>query len=145
MRINSSARSRRAAAATPFILSGNSMFWPTERCGNSASDWKTRQVGRRFAGRSLIRCAAQEDVAVAGRLHAGQHAQERGLARARRADHGEELALAHLEVDAVDRRQLAERSAHADELQDRPRRGNRGQGGQPRARFAAVIRSSALS
>ena len=33
----------------------------------------------------------------------------------------------------------------ADELQDRPRRGNRGQGGQPRARFAAVIRSSALS
>ena len=29
------------------------MFSPTVRCGKSASDWNTRQVGRRFAGTSL--------------------------------------------------------------------------------------------
>ena len=31
------------------------MFWPTVRCGNSASDWNTMQVGRRLAGTSLMR------------------------------------------------------------------------------------------
>ena len=35
--------------------SENSMFCPTVRCGNSASDWKTMHVGRRFAGRSFTR------------------------------------------------------------------------------------------
>ncbi len=33
-------------------------------------------------------------------FEAGDHAQRRGLARAGRAEHREELAVAHLEVDA---------------------------------------------
>ena len=36
------------------------MFWPTLRCGNSASDWNTMQVGRLFAGtRSMRRSRSQ--------------------------------------------------------------------------------------
>ena len=55
MRISSSARARRVALSTPRIFSGKAMLSPTVLCGNSASDWKTRQVGRRFGGRSLTR------------------------------------------------------------------------------------------
>ena len=39
----------------PLIFRENSIFSPTVRCGNRASDWNTMQVGRRLAGRSLIR------------------------------------------------------------------------------------------
>ena len=122
MRISSSARSRRTPAATPFIFSGNSMFSPTELCGNSASDWNTRQVGRRFA-RQVVDHACRA-AGCRRRSAAPCPASMRSsvvLPRAGRPDDGEELALAHLEVDAVDRRQLAERPADADELQDRPR------------------------
>ena len=43
-----------------------------------------------------------------GRLEAGQHAQERGLAAAGRAQQGEELALVDVEADIVDGVDVAE-------------------------------------
>ena len=43
-----------------------------------------------------------------GRLEAGQHAQERGLAAAGRAQQREELALVDVEADIVDRVDVAD-------------------------------------
>ena len=60
-------------------------------------------AGRPLVGRHVVDAlAAQQDVAGGRRLHAGQHAQQRRLAAARRADDGEELAFGDVEVDAVD-------------------------------------------
>ena len=42
------------------------------------------------------------DMALVGLLEAGDEAQAGGLARARGAEHGEELALGDVEGDAVD-------------------------------------------
>ena len=95
MRISSSARLAPAAGCDALHL---------ERELDVLADRAVREQRQRLeheAGRPPVRrqvvdpLAAQQDVAVAGRLHAGQHAQQRGLARARRADDGEELALAH--------------------------------------------------
>ena len=55
-----------------------------------------------------MRSAAQEDVARGRLLHAGEHADERRLAGAGRADDGEELALGDVEIDAVDGVEAAE-------------------------------------
>jgi len=46
-----------------------------------------------------------------GLLEARDHAQHRGLARARRPEEGEELAIGDVEIDAVDRHHVAERLA----------------------------------
>ena len=55
---------------------------------------------RRHAGHVL---AVDQDAAGVGRLEARQHAQQRGLAAARAAQQGEQLAALDLEIDAVDR------------------------------------------
>jgi hypothetical protein len=47
--------------------------------------------------------AVDQDRAVAGRLEAGDHAQQRRLAAARRPEQGEELAGANVEAHIVDR------------------------------------------
>ena len=47
--------------------------------------------------------AVEQDAPVARRLEAGEHAQQRGLAAAGRAEQREELVLADVERDAVDR------------------------------------------
>ena len=52
---------------------------------------------------------------VVGPLEAGDHAQQRGLARSRRPEHREELALGDLEIDAVGRDDVAEALANAGE------------------------------
>jgi len=46
--------------------------------------------------------AAELDAACVGQLETGDQAQRRRLARARRPEHGEELAARDLEVDVVD-------------------------------------------
>ena len=51
--------------------------------------------------------AVEQDPARRRQLEAGDHPQGRRLARSRRAEHREELAVADLEVDAVDRHDLA--------------------------------------
>ena len=48
-----------------------------------------------------------DDLAAGDRLEAGDHPQDRALAAAGRADQHNELAVADLEVDAVDDLQLA--------------------------------------
>ena len=58
------------AGSTPLIFSENSMFSPTVRCGNSASDWNTMQVGRWLAGKSLMRSPRSRISPRGRRLHA---------------------------------------------------------------------------
>ena len=48
------------------------------------------------------------DVALVGLLEAGDQAQAGGLARARRPEHGEELAFGDVERDAIDGADRAE-------------------------------------
>src|SRR3546814_6015743 len=60
--------------------------------------------------------ALQQDGALAGRLEAGQHAQQRGLAAARGAEQREELALEDVEGDVVDGDEVAETLGDADDL-----------------------------
>jgi hypothetical protein len=47
--------------------------------------------------------AVEQDLALGRALEAGDEPQRRRLAAARRAEHREELAARHLELDAVDR------------------------------------------
>ena len=58
---------------------------------------------------------AELDRAVGRELEAGDQPEHGGLARARRAEHGEELAVGDVEVHAVDRDDGAERLAQAAE------------------------------
>ena len=61
------------------------------------------------------RHVAAGDLDAAGILHleAGDHAQQRGLAAARRAEEADELARLHLERDVVERAEGAEALGNA--------------------------------
>ncbi len=63
--------------------------------------------------------ALQEHGARARRLEAGDHPQHRGLARSRRAEHGEELAVTDGEIDGVDGDHRAELLAQVHQLDGR--------------------------
>ena len=63
--------------------------------------------------------AVEQDLAAGGGLEAGDEAQGGGLAAAGRAEDREELAGADLEVDAVDRGEVAE-LLHQIDQSDRP-------------------------
>ena len=77
-------------------------------------------AGRPLVGRQIVDAlAAQQDVAAARRLHAGQHAQHRRLATAGRADDGEELTLVEIQVYVVHRSQGAKGLGQAAQLQYR--------------------------
>jgi hypothetical protein len=52
--------------------------------------------------------ARDRDGAAVGRLEPGDHAQQRGLAAATRAEQRGERAVAHLERDAVERHEVTE-------------------------------------
>jgi hypothetical protein len=65
--------------------------------------------------------AVHAHLAPVGLLEARQHAEQRRLAAARRADHGDELAVAHREADVVEdgeraapRRERLGEAAHRD-------------------------------
>ena len=85
-------------------------------CGNSAYCWKTVLTSRLYGGVPDGVHAADQDLALVGLLEAGDHPQRRGLAAPGGPEQGEELALAHLEGDGVDRRQLAEALGDRPEL-----------------------------
>ena len=55
--------------------------------------------------------AVEEDRALIGGLQAGDDAQQRGLARARRAEQRDQLAGGHVEAHVVERDEAAERLA----------------------------------
>ena len=59
-------------------------------------------TGRRFGIDAVHAMAVDDDLALGRILESGEHAQQRGLAAARRAEQREELALADLEVGIVD-------------------------------------------
>jgi hypothetical protein len=56
--------------------------------------------GARRRRQGLDRAAADEDAAAGRAVETAQQVQEGGLPRARGPDHGQEVAAAHLEVDA---------------------------------------------
>ncbi|SHJ57840.1 hypothetical protein SAMN02745194_02886 [Roseomonas rosea] len=81
-------------------------------------------VHRAAVGRNAQQVrAVQRHRAGIGCLEAGDHAQQRGLAGARAAEQGEELAGGHVERDAVERRHAAE--AAGDAAQGEACRGHR--------------------
>jgi hypothetical protein len=60
-------------------------------------------IGRSYGGISAARSLpVQQDAPAGGRLEARQHAQQRGLAAARRAQQREDLALGDVQADVVD-------------------------------------------
>ena len=65
-------------------------------------------MSRSFGGTSLTTPLADEDVARGLLFQAGEHAQRGRLAAARRADEHQELLVADLEVEVVDRGDVAE-------------------------------------
>ena len=68
----------------------------------------------RFAGGTYVTSLPCEQDAARGRLlEAGDHAQRRRLAAARRAEQREELALADPQVEIVDDGHVAEALGHA--------------------------------
>ncbi len=69
-------------------------------------------TGRRCGGTAARSSPASSTLALVGRLEAGEHAQQRGLAAARRPEQREELALVDVEAEPVRprrRRQSASR------------------------------------
>src|SRR4029453_1172968 len=76
--------------------------------------------------------AFEAHLACVGAQLAGQHVEERGLARAVRADEGADLALRHREVHADDRAYPAERLREPARLEHRAGGGGRGGAHGPR-------------
>ena len=68
---------------------------------------------KRSAAASLTMRAADHDRAGVVALEARDHAQGRGLAAARRAEQGQELAVLDREIDRVDGLQRAEMAPDA--------------------------------
>jgi hypothetical protein len=60
--------------------------------------------------------AVEQDLPLARALEAGDHAQTRRLAAARWTEQREELARGHVQIDAGDRREVAEAFDQIDEL-----------------------------
>ena len=98
----SDVRLRRSSRGTPLTFSPYSTFWATVMWGNSAYSWKTVLTSRRRAGRRGDVDAAEPDRPRGRLLEPGDHAQHRGLARARRAEDGEQLAVVDGQVGALD-------------------------------------------
>ena len=59
-------------------------------------------MSRSLGSMSLTSAAVDQDRAAADLLEPGDHAQQRRLAAARRADQDQELAVGDVEADAVD-------------------------------------------
>ena len=96
----------------------------TVRCGNSAPCWKTmpmrRASGSTQAPGPATVAPADPHAAGVGPLEARDHAQQRRLARAARAEHGEEAAALEPQVDAVDGAPVVEAAREAVRLDRRP-------------------------
>src|SRR4051794_35617711 len=84
----------------------------TLRCGNRLNDWKTMPIRARTASASIRgsqMSALELDDAVVDRLQQVDAPQQRGLARARRADEHDDAVLGDLEVEVVEHDLVAER------------------------------------
>ena len=107
--------SRRRSSAPTMTLSS------TLSAGNGRTIWKVRAMPRRHTASGVspsIGAPAKVIDAVVGRERAGDHVEQRGLAGAVRADHGENRAFGHIEADAVDGDQAAKALADAFEVKE---------------------------
>ena len=95
MSIIFSARLWRSIAPTPRAISGASTFSSTVSQGNSAKLWKTMDDVGNLAVHHL---AVPQHVTRRRLRQPGQHAQQRGFARARRPQQADNLPRRHLEV-----------------------------------------------
>ena len=80
-------------------------------------------TGRRCGGTPAERLAVEPDLALGRLLEAGEHAHQRGLAAAGRAEQREELALVDVERLVVDGDESAEALGDVAELDEGLRRG----------------------
>ena len=99
----------------------------TVRWGNRLNCWNTMPMRRRMSSRSqsgsVMSSPSIRIVPAGGLLEPVHAAQQRGLARARRADHADDLAGVHHEVDALQHLVVAEGLAQAAHLDRRDHRG----------------------
>ena len=79
----------------PATSSGKATFSITVRQGNVDSSWNTMPMS---LCEPSIGLPSTKHAAAVGRLEPADDVEERGLAAARGADHGDELALAHLDA-----------------------------------------------
>ena len=91
------------AAGSFRTLTPNRMFSRTLRCGNSAYDWNTIEIRRSAGSKAGDVAAVDQDPAFRRRVEAGDHAQRRRLAAARRPEQDHQLARGGGEARAVDR------------------------------------------
>ena len=88
-------RSGRCSSAPTITLSSTVSAGKRPHDLEGAADAAAADLVRRQPVDALAR---ERDVARVGREHAGDHVEQRGLAGAVRADHGEDLALRHVEA-----------------------------------------------
>ena len=100
--------SRRSALSRPRIFKPYSTFCRAVMFGKSEYAWKTMPMSRLFGGDARDVLAVDDDPARVGAVEAGDEPQRRRLAAARRPEQREELALAELDLDAVERLHGAE-------------------------------------
>ena len=97
-------------------------------CGYRLNDWNTMPMWRRIALRStpgaMMLDAVDHDMAGRRLLQPVAAAQQRALARARRADDEDELLRRDREVDALEDLDLPKRLAEAADVEDRLRLGH---------------------
>ena len=74
---------------------------------------------RLAAGTSLTRSPSMMDLAAGDLLEPGDHAEQRGLSAAGRADEDDELAVLDAKVEAVDHLDRAEALDHAAKFEAR--------------------------
>ena len=109
----------RTAAASPtrFLIASSDRPFDAQREGDVFEHRHVRieRVGLEHHGDAALDrgqvfdlFAADDDLAAGHVLKAGDHAQQRGLAAAGRADKDDKLALGHIKVDALDDLGVAE-------------------------------------
>ena len=115
-------------SATRASISARAMparFSPNAMLSRTVEMRKQRVVLEHHVDRPLMRQhrrdvpAVEQDAALVRRLETGEHAQQRGLAAAARAEQREELAGADVERQPVDRAETAECLRHALDAQQR--------------------------
>ena len=127
-------RVRSSADSTPPLVwrwQPTWMFSSTERFWKSCTSWKVRTrpaAAIASGGRRGDVLAREDDAPGIRRLEAGNQVEQRGLARAVRADHRGDAAVGDLEIDGIDGDQPAEPPRHVLQRQQRhalPPRGMR--------------------
>ena len=122
------ARARRSFLPRPAASARTRRSPPRSGAGRARTTGRPCSPRACTAGSRATSCAADPHLAFVRPLEAGDQAQRRRLAAARRPEERQELARMHLEVERVDRHHVAEALRDPDELDVRRRRRRRPQG-----------------